>query len=354
MAQVEQLTKEQQDIFPSYIEKWAKIGMNCDAADMLGCVESARLAYKAANLKEPRYFFGPINNPIEAAYAETLVDEIVAKHPMPTSTTKVNGKKATAAQLRKLESEVSAKANTEMLSRVEAYFKAGKIDYSKLTLDFQIYGSMDASWLTFYDFFKEVVKVKECELLDGLFGMAKSCGWWTPLEDAAIFQHRPLEIHLDDRRRLHNINGPAVKFRGCEDANIYCVHNVRVEQKIIDRQFDWRDIDKQTNAEVKRVMIELYTPGRYITESGTKLVASDDWGSLYRKEIANDEPLVMVKVLNSTPEPDGSIKEYWLRVDPNAYGGVKTPLAAIASTFRNEDGSMVFEKPEDYKPLLET
>ena len=30
----------------------------------------------------------------------------------------------------------------------------------------------------------------------------------------------------------------------------------------------------------------------------------------------NDEPLVMVKVMNSTPEPDGSFKPYFLRVHP--------------------------------------
>jgi hypothetical protein len=55
-----------------------------------------------------------------------------------------------------------------------------------------------------------------------------------------------------------------------------------------------------------------------------------------------DEPLVMVKVINSTPELDGSSKPYFLRVHPelrvllrDRVGDAQalTPLNAVASTF---------------------
>jgi len=39
-------------------------------------------------------------------------------------------------------------------------------------------------------------------------------------------------------------------------------------------------------------------------------------GELYFAEVPGDEPLVMVKVMNSTLEPDGSPKPYFLRVHP--------------------------------------
>jgi hypothetical protein len=39
--------------------------------------------------------------------------------------------------------------------------------------------------------------------------------------------------------------------------------------------------------------------------------------ALYRAEIPGDEPLVMVRVLNSTPEADGSRKAFFLRVPPD-------------------------------------
>lgn len=42
----------------------------------------------------------------------------------------------------------------------------------------------------------------------------------------------------------------------------------------------------------------------------------DDFGTLWRIPLPGDEPLVMVEVVNSTPEPDGSWHTYWLRVPP--------------------------------------
>jgi hypothetical protein len=55
-----------------------------------------------------------------------------------------------------------------------------------------------------------------------------------------------------------------------------------------------------------------------------------------------DEPLVMVKVRNSTPEPDGAYKDYFLRVPPT----MRTAREAVAWTFGLE--------AEDYKPTQET
>mgnify|MGYP001579500437 CR=1 FL=1 len=63
---------------------------------------------------------------------------------------------------------------------------------------------------------------------------------------------------------------------------------------------------------------------------------------LYRKEVANDEPLVMVRKVNCTPEPDGSFKVYFKRVPPD----INTVLQAVAWEFERE--------PDYYQPLIET
>jgi hypothetical protein len=59
------------------------------------------------------------------------------------------------------------------------------------------------------------------------------------------------------------------------------------------------------------------------------MVSEDEFGRLYRKPLNDDEDIVMVRVNNSTPEPDGSIKEYFLRVPPDT----KTAHEAVAWTF---------------------
>ena len=85
-----------------------------------------------------------------------------------------------------------------------------------------------------------------------------------------------------------------------------------------------------------------YGQTRYLIDSGAREIHSDDYGTLYRKEIANDEPLVMVKVVNSTPEPDGTFKDYFLRVPPT----IKRAREAVAWTFDVPE--------EEYAPLVQT
>jgi hypothetical protein len=77
---------------------------------------------------------------------------------------------------------------------------------------------------------------------------------------------------------------------------------------------------------------------------------------LLRKQVPDDEPIVYVDLLNSTPEPDGTTKRYMLRVDPNAYAGdAQTNIqAAAASTWRNADGSLAYRNWRDYAPAAES
>ena len=75
------------------------------------------------------------------------------------------------------------------------------------------------------------------------------------------------------------------------------------------------------------------------------------------KEVEDDEPIVFVDLLNSTPEPDGTVKRYLMRVDPNAYNGdaKRYCQAAAASTWRDSiDGVLTFKKWQDYCPVFES
>jgi len=87
-------------------------------------------------------------------------------------------------------------------------------------------------------------------------------------------------------------------------------------------------------------MMERFGFERLIRESKAKKRASDDYGVLYELAVPDDEPLVMVAVVNSTAEPDGSFKDYWLRVPPT----VTTPHEAIGWTFA----------VDEYAPAVQT
>jgi hypothetical protein len=194
---------------------------------------------------------------------------------------------------------------------------------------------------------------------------AKSASWvWYAPEVAAI-SDRPSEMHRDEQGRLHSTNGAALKYR--DGWAIHAVHGVRVPADVIDDRasITVARIEAESNAEIRRVMIDLYGPARYLSDSGATVVAecaADHYitglrtARLLRKEVPDDETIVIIDLLNSTPEPDGSVKRYQLRVDPSAYGGeaARDCLAAVASTWRMPDGSLAFKRPQDYQPVFES
>ena len=210
------------------------------------------------------------------------------------------------------------------------------------------WGSLEAYWISFYVFPHRYLQMHmpydpaKAALLDQWADLADSAFWWWPFEGIVFMSERPSAIHKDERTRLHNPNGPAVAFR--DGWAVYYWHGVRVPQDVIEQpeSITAERIESEQNAEVRRVMIERMGYERYILESGAKLIHSDETGALYRKELPEDEPLVVVHVVNSTEEPDGTFKKYALRVPPD----MKTARQAVAWTFGMTE--------REYAPAIET
>ena len=158
---------------------------------------------------------------------------------------------------------------------------------------------------------------------------AESACWWWPHRDFVMVCDRPEMIARDERGRLHNEGGPSIRFR--DGWSLWHIHGVAVPDQVVlhPETLTLKQIDAEANAEVKRVMVDRFGHERFLTESGTEAAHTDECGTLYKREIDGDEPLCMVKVRNSTPEPDGTTKNYWLRVDPKC----KTAREAVAWTF---------------------
>lgn len=131
-------------------------------------------------------------------------------------------------------------------------------------------------------------------------------------------------------------------------------------------KFTVTQIQSEKNAEVRRVMIERFGQSRFLLESGAKEIHRDDFGILYQQEVEDDEPLVMVKVVNATPEPDGSFRDYFLRVAPDLkpmpnpnwtaerQDKWKAAQKPQMLTARNAVASTWGRRGENYAPVLET
>ena len=166
-------------------------------------------------------------------------------------------------------------------------------------------------------------------------------GIWLPFLEAAeaglwifwIMQTEVLAVPrpalLIERNRLHSADGPAVSW---PDGDRYFFwHGIQVAERVITQPetITVREVQQERNTELRRCLIQRYGQERYLRDSGATAIVRDEWGTLYRAERPSDTPLVMVQVTNSTPEPDGSYKDYFLRVPP----AMRTPREAIAWTF---------------------
>jgi len=162
--------------------------------------------------------------------------------------------------------------------------------------------------------------------LNGFRDAVKAGGWWWPFEGVCFACDNPVEIHLDAQNRLHNEDGMAMHFG---DWGFWAVHGVRVPEVVVRNKFSAAEIDAESNAEVRRMMLDRYGISRYVMESGAEEMHKDDFGKLYRKTLPDGQPICLVEVIDKTPEADGSHKKYHLCVPPN----VTSAREAVAWTF---------------------
>ncbi|MGW0247580.1 DUF6745 domain-containing protein [Nocardia goodfellowii] len=196
-----------------------------------------------------------------------------------------------------------------------------------------VLGQHDAPWLAAFG---------ESERLTGLAEVARNAGWWWPFEHAVVLCERPLHLERDEAGRLHCGDGPALIFP--DGFALYSWGGMPVPATFLSELSDLTParIRAEDNAELRRVMLEFFGYERYLAESNAQPVHRDETGILWRIPLPDDEDVVMVEVVNSTAEPDGTFHTYWLRVPP----GTRTAKEGVAWTFELDAA--------DYQPLRQT
>jgi hypothetical protein len=157
-----------------------------------------------------------------------------------------------------------------------------------------------------------------------------------------VVTERPVELHRDEAGRLDRGDGPALAY--ADGFALHAWRGLPVPGAFLDRlgSLTPAEIRAEENAELRRVMLEFYGYDRYLEESGAQPVHRDETGVLWRIALPGDEDVVMVEVVNSTPEPDGTSRTYWLRVPPST----TTAREGVAWTFGLSG--------EAYEPLRQT
>jgi hypothetical protein len=167
------------------------------------------------------------------------------------------------------------------------------------------------------------------EAAPGLMQTAANVGWIIPHSRVCWLVDRPTLLRTDDRHRLHNAAGPAIAF--ADGWSFHAWKGVQVAAWMIERPQDItaRAIDREHDPTVRRCMIDIMTPARFIREGDAVTVAEDETGILWNKTWTAWDAWAAVQVQNGTPEPDGTYKQYFLQVPPT----VRSARQAVAWTY---------------------
>ncbi|MFK4693845.1 DUF6745 domain-containing protein [Streptomyces pristinaespiralis] len=326
-----------------YADKWRAIAAATGPADRAAAEEGVRLAYGAAGLPAPDRIIwadSPLAgvNAVRALEAPgRSVRDDVRTRPWADERRRVHDElgpggwtalwTGTGALLwdgtRALAERIRTGVVDALLEKApdDTAGRAGEESRIRGVLLDAVLGQHDAAWLAAFD--------GRSDRLTGLARVAEHAGWWWPFENAVVICERPLRLHRDEAGRLDNGDGPALVFP--DGFALYAWRGMPVPAEFLREltALTPERIRDEENAELRRVMLEYYGYDRYLAESGAQPVHRDETGILWRIALADDEDVVMVEVVNSTPEPDGSHRTYWLRVPPTT----RTAREGVAWTF---------------------
>jgi len=352
------LTAEQSRALTRYRARWTAIRRSTEPADREAAEQGVRLAYRAAGLSPPARLVwcdGPVAMSRRAARISRedganvrfeLIDwphwraAAQVRRRLPRRLLKdveavVNSADTLVAAMADAVTHAATLEPVALLTRLR---RGEPLSLSGVMLAlsgregfaYAAVGPHDLSWLSAYEYLRGVLGLKaETEALLGLWQVAANAGWLQPHAHTCFLAERPQLLRADANERLHHADGPALSFADGFAAFVW--RGVEIPRELIEHpdRITLAAIDAATNVEVRRCMIEIMTPKRYVAQGGAVRFAEDDAGILWRKTWLASDAWAAVEVINATPEPDGSRKHYFLQVPAN----LRTAREAVAWTY---------------------
>ncbi len=227
-------------------------------------------------------------------------------------------------------------AETMIADRNVADILSARHSWRRLHRPTLFQGAMDTAWLAECAFVEEQglrFNRSARAYLDAYRGYARAAGWAYLYRDIAFVCDRPAAIAVDGQGRMHNGEGPAVRFR--DGWSTFAWKGLEMPAWIIraPERIGLSAIEREPRIEVRRAMIERIGAARYVALGGARLVAEDADGKLWKRrgwgEGEGAFEWAAVEVVNGSPEPDGSRRHYFLQVPPH----VASAREAVAWTY---------------------
>jgi hypothetical protein len=199
------------------------------------------------------------------------------------------------------------------------------------------YGQHDASWIGFYDYFREVLGLeKETAKLVPLTELAKETGWHLLYQNVAILSEKPTELHRNERGQLHNFNGPAIKW--ADGYELYRFNGVRIDDPKLAclpaGEYKKETILNEKNADVRRELVRKAGIERAVEILQPKVVDKFDGYELLMIELGDDRERPFLRMKNP------SMKGVW------HIEGVRPEIKTVKQAICYRNGLNKFEKPK--------
>jgi hypothetical protein len=364
------LTADQAAALDRYRARWLAIRRSTEPADRGAAAEGLRLAYQAAGLKPPARFVwcdSPIalshRSAAVAAGADGVNVRIALIDRMRRRVTRQLRKRLGRRLMAEVASAVNPTdtltagvsetvlqhANHEEISLVARLRRSRPLSPWRVlsallapqSFGDSVAGPAELSWLGPFEFLRSVLGLKaETAPLLGLMQVAANAGWLQPHEHTCWLSERPCLLRGDAEGRLHEARGPALRFG--DGWSTFAWKGVEIPAWLIEQKgaITLATIDAESNVQVRRCMIEIMTPARYVALGGARKVAEDETGVLWRKIWLNYDIWTAVEVINATPELDGTHRHYFLQVPAN----INSAREAVAWTYGMQ--------PDEYSKLV--
>ncbi len=366
LIELARLSEPQLTALASYGECWARLRLSTEPVDRAAAEAGVREAYAAADLPPPRRIVWG-ESPLEIANAWARCQHIAGQNLRFSVVDQVRRKAETAVdravgltvrmalaeepRLRRAEpfcssiddavTHTCAEVRPQLRWRLARMFAfprlAAALSFATSSVSLRSIASLGA-----LEYFHDACSMRrQTEAVAGLWEIAKNADWIIPHEDVCWLSERPSLIQCDATGRLHSAQGPALAYR--DGWTLHAWKGINVPSWIIERPdtIDVRAISAATDPQVRRCMIDVFTPARFIADGGAYRVSQDETGVLWRQRW-RWEAWAAVEVVNGTPEPDGTYKHHFLQVPAT----VRTAREAVAWTYGLPE--------QRYRPVVRT
>lgn len=306
------ITDADREKMKEYREKWIEIGLDCSEIDYGKPERSMTAIYQNHGLGRPNFVWArsPIEAMIYKALLELHIQEMKAGRDVPDRAQMIyqlkknhieSGRDRRARHIvpegitpsaynvpyyDEFRNEVleialdcctssTMRKNFEKKLRKELFTKEPQ---KKAINDFlsACYWGQHEWWVPYYRFPEEhmdaVYKKKDSEILAHWETISRNCGWWASYGETTICLEKPMVQSLDERQNLHREDGPAIEFG--DGFGPYLLEGHRVDYQLVMRPETQtiRQIDGETNGDIRAIRIQRFGWVRYLKESGAKCI----------------------------------------------------------------------------------